>query len=208
MINLLPPDIKQTYRYARLNQRLSLWSVAFLLAIVGTAGLTFTGINIMDRSSKTYQREVAETQAELKRQNIDGVEKQVGEISGNLKLMVQVLSKEILFSKLLTRLGNATPANVVLTDLSISQTEQAIDLKAQARDYNGATQLQANLADEANQIFSKADIVNITCNPTAGATGINAQYPCTTSIRALLTENSPFLFISNDPVKPAKKAAP
>lgn len=205
MINLLPPDIKQTYRYARFNYRLAVWCGALLFAIAGTGALTLSGTTLMNRSAERYQRQVDAANANLASQNIAGVEKQVGEISGNLKLMVQVLSKEILFSKLLNRLGNVTPSSVILTGLSISQTDQAIDLTAQARDYNSATQLQANLSDETNRIFSKADIVNITCNQNAAEqTAISAQYPCTITIRALLTNNSEFLLISNN--APAKKA--
>lgn len=115
------------------------------------------------------------------------LKKEVTSVSNNLKLMVTVLSKEILFSKLLAQLGTITPQNVVLTDLSISQTESAIDITAQAANYNAAAQLQANLADKNNQIFSSADIVNITCASGSTAT-TNTAYPCTVNIRALFAK--------------------
>ena len=108
--------------------------------------------------------------------------------------MVTVLSKEILFSKLLTQLGTITPPNVRLTDLTISQTESAIDITAQTANYESATQLQVNLTDPNNKIFSKADIVSITCS--SGATVQDTAHPCTATIRAQFTENNPFLFIN------------
>jgi Tfp pilus assembly protein PilN len=195
MINLLPPEIKQDYRYARRNRQLVRWVFASLLAILGVVIITGGGLFVMNGSIDSYNTSISNTQSQLASQDIAGTQKKVTDISNNLKLMVKVLSKEILFSKLLTRLGSITPPNVILTNLSISQTESAIDITAQTGNYNAATQLQINLADPTNQIFSKADIVNITC--ATGAQVTNPNYPCTASIRAQFTHNNPFLFINS-----------
>ena len=195
MINLLPPELKQEYRYARRNRRLVHWGFAFLLAILGVAIIAGSGLFFMDRSINTYNKHIAIVQSQLASQDSSGTEKQVAAISSNLKLMVQVLSKEILFSKLLARLGSITPPKVILTNLSISQTESAIDITAQTGNYNAATQLQVNLADPNNQIFSKADLVNISC--ATGTQVTNPGYPCTASIRAQFMNNNPFLFINS-----------
>jgi len=195
MINLLPPELKQDYRYARQNHRLLHWLAAFLVAIGGVAIITGAGLFIMSNSIDSYKTRIANTQGQLASQHYSDVQKQVTNISNNLKLMVQVLSKEILFSKLLARLGQVTPPGAILTNLSISQTESAIDITAQTTNYNAATQLQVNLAAPTNQIFSKADLVNITCQTSTPAA--NPAYPCTATIRAQLTDNNPFLFINS-----------
>lgn len=194
MINLLPPELKQDYRYGRRNRRLVHWAAAFLIAALGVAVITATGLFIMNNSIDAYKTRIADVQGQLASQNSTATEKQVADISNNLKLMVKVLSKEILFSKLLRQLGSITPSNVILTNLSISQTESAVDITAQTGSYNAATQLQVNLAAPSNQIFSKADIVNISC--ATGAAVTNAGYPCTATIRAQFTNNNPFLFIN------------
>jgi len=195
MINLLPPEVKQNYHYARRNRLLVRWVSGSLLAILGVVIITAAGLFVMNGSIDSYKSRIADTQSQLTSQDIAGTQKQVIDISNNLKLMVKVLSKEILFSKLLNRLGSITPPNVILTNLSISQTESAIDITAQTGNYNAATQLQINLADPTNQIFSKADIVSITC--ATGAQVTNASYPCTATIRAQFTKNNPFLFINS-----------
>jgi Tfp pilus assembly protein PilN len=195
MINLLPPEIKKNYHYARRNRQLVRWVSAFLLAILGAVIITVVGLFVMNGSIDSYKTSIADTQSQLASQDVAGTQKQVTDISNNLKLMVKVLSKEILFSKLLNRLGSITPPNVILTSLSISQTKSAIDITAQTGNYNAATQLQINLADPTNQIFSKADIVNITC--ATGAQVTKPNYPCTVSIRAQFTTNNPFLFINS-----------
>ncbi|HYH36468.1 MAG TPA: hypothetical protein VD706_03145 [Candidatus Saccharimonadales bacterium] len=51
------------------------------------------------------------------------------------------------------------------------------------------------MADPKNKIFSKADIVSITCSDD------NSDYPCTINIRALFAPNNPFLFINNKDAK-------
>jgi Tfp pilus assembly protein PilN len=196
VINLLPPEIKQEYRYARHNRQLVHWSTAFLFAIIGVAIITGAGVVIMNNSINSYDTKVADMKSRLSSEDNSGVERQVSDISNNLKLMVDVLSKELLFSKLLEQLGTITPSNVILTSLSISQSDSAIDITAQTTNYNAATQLQVNLAAPGNQIFSSADIVNITCasDPT---TATYPNYPCTATLRAQFTNNNPFLFINS-----------
>lgn len=196
MINLLPHELKEEYRYARKNRRLVKWASAIVLAIVGMAAITMSGVIMMNNTSGEYRIKIAETKAELESQNMASTQKQVTEISNNLKLMVAVLSKEVLFSKLLDRLGAITPPNTILTDLSISQTESAIDITAHTANYDAATQLQANLTDPNNQIFARADLVNITCASTTNTTAKSVTHPCTATFRALFTDNNPFLFIN------------
>jgi len=83
---------------------------------------------------------------------------------------------------------------VILTGLTITQTQGGVELTAQTTDYSAATQFQVNLADPKNQIFSQADIESITCG---GGSGTNANYPCSVSIRALFGNDNPFLFIND-----------
>jgi len=199
MINLLPPEVKQDYRYARRNRRLVQWSLALFGVIVGVGLITGTGLFVMNTSANTYREHIATTQKKLASDNVAEVQKQVTTISGDLKLMLAVLSKEILFSKLLERLGTLTPSDVVLTNLTISQTVSAIDVTAQTASYSAATQLQVNLSDPTNQLFSKADIVSITC--ASGNAATNTKYPCVATIRAQFTQNNPFLFINGGKAK-------
>ncbi|HET8709039.1 MAG TPA: PilN domain-containing protein [Candidatus Saccharimonadales bacterium] len=199
MINLLPPAIKQDYRYAEANLHLIRWVVLFGVALVGLVLLSVGGMMHLQKSTDEFTRQIATQQASLQKQNLAGTQKQVTEMSNNLRLVVQVLSREVLFSKLFTQLGNAMPKNTVLTNLSISQTIGGIDITARATNYQSATQVQVNLADPANKIFSHADIQNITCSSgtDSGSDPLSKTYPCTVTIRALFADNNPFLFINS-----------
>lgn len=193
MINLLPPDVKQNVAYARYNTKLVRWATAFVAAIVGISVVVVIGLAYMRQSVSSYTAQIAKTEEQLKVQKLDETQAKVEEISTSLKLVLQVLGQEVLFSKLIKQVGATIPANATLTDLKIGKTDGAIDITAAASDYNTATQVQVNLQDPANKIFDKADIVNITCSATSTS---NPKYPCTVAIRAQFSKNNPFLFIN------------
>ena len=197
MINLLPPEVKSSYGYARRNVVLIKWVIAFVIALGGLGGLaTYTVLSLHQSTNGVTQR-VANTEDYFKRAKYTDTQKQVQDISNNFKLVVQVLGQEVLFSQLLKQIAATIPNNANLTGLNISQTTGALDISANAFDYNTATQVQVNLADPRNKIFSKADIVSINC----GATSSNLRYPCTVNIRALFAPNNPYLFINSKAVK-------
>lgn len=198
MINLLPPEVKAQYRYASYNTRLRGWLIAVCLVLVGMAAISGAGLLYLRQISHSYDQQIADSTASLKRQKIDQTRTEVNSISSSLKLSVQVLSKEVLFSQLLKQLATLTPANTSLSSLNISQDQTALDIVANTTDYNAATQLQVNLADPNNKIFSKADIITISCGGNDTTTGSTpSKYPCSVTIRALLAKDNPFLFINS-----------
>lgn len=192
MINLLPPDTKESYHYARRNHHLAHWLTAASFSLLGGILLAAGGYLYLTQTIHNTNQQISDSNRLLKAQNLEQTQKQVTTISDNLKLTVQVLSKEILFSNLLKQLGSVMPSNTILTNLAITQTQGGVDMTAQTANYNAATQLQVNLADPKNQIFSKADIIGISCS----ANSANPKYPCTVTIRALFATNNPFLFIN------------
>lgn len=194
MINLLPYDIKINYSYGRRNVGLRRWVVAFLLAFVGLGIIATYGLLAFRQQTTDYQNKIAAGQDTLTKQNFTQTQKQIKTISNNFKLVVQVLSNEVLFSELIKQIAATIPAKANLTGFTINKAQGAIDISAVATDYNTATQVQINLADPANKIFSKADIVNVGCITTA--TTITG-YPCTVSIHALFAPNNPYLFITS-----------
>lgn len=204
MINLLPPDLKTSYRYARRNVSLRKWVVLFVIALVMLGGLVTYGLLSLKQSTDQYNHEIAQTEATFKKERFTETQKRVQDISSNFKLVLKVLGQEVLFSQLLKQVATTIPANSSLTGLNISQIQSAIDISASAADYKTATQVQVNLSDPDNKIFSKADIINVTCNDKITATTITtarAVYPCSVNIRALFAPNNPFLFINSKGVR-------
>ncbi len=193
MINLLPPELKQNYTYARRNTSLLHTVVAFCLGIVGLAALSVAGILYLHQTANTYNTQAAAAEAELASQNQSSIEKQIKDISGNLKLAVTVLSQEVLFSKLLAQLAVITPSKVSFSNFKMITSGAGVDITALTTDYTAATQLQVNMNDPTNKIFAKVDIINISCE--ADAAFLATIYPCKASYRALFAPDSQFSFI-------------
>jgi Tfp pilus assembly protein PilN len=196
MINLLPPDVKDNYRYARRNSQLMHWIVACGLALVGLAAISVGGMIYLDQTAKDSTKQADTLAVALKNQDEAATRIKVTDIGNNLKLAVDVLSKQVLYSEMLKHIATIIPSNTSLTGLVLSQGQGSLDITADTKDYTTATQLQLNLADAKNKLFTKADIVSITCADGASATQSTKRYPCTVIVRALFARDNPFLFTS------------
>lgn len=191
MINLLPPSHKTTVTYARRNTVLKNWVLASCVGVAGLILVVAAGQLFISRSTHSWQKQVDATNQQLKDQKLEETQKKVADISDSVKLTTQVLSRQVLFSKLLAQIGAAIPSGTSLQSLSISSPEGGIDLTAVARDYQTATQIQINLQDANNKIFEKADIINVSCN---NDTAKSSDYPCQVSIRALFAKDNAFQY--------------
>jgi Tfp pilus assembly protein PilN len=203
MINLLPPDIKEGIFYGRRNTRLRNWITAAIIALVGIGLLVAGGLVYMQQAVKNQTSQVEQSKQDLQTQKVDETQKRVEEISSNTKLAVDVLSREVLFSKLIRQIGSALPANTALQSLQIDAVQGGIQLNALAADFNAGTQLQLNLQDPRNGVFEKADINSITCadpsdpNGAANNQGSQpAQFPCEVSLQALFSKNNSYVYIA------------
>lgn len=198
MINLLPPEIKEQYRYAERNVRLLRWVFALALVVVGAGLIGSYGWLSLRQSTLDSQKQVSSLQTQLKQSHLAETNQHVTNISNNIKLVEKVLGQEILFSKLLRQMATALPNGTSLAALNITSIAggSGLDVTVDATDYTAATQVQVNLSDPSNQIFAKADIQSISCDPaTIGA------YPCQIALRAQFAPNNPFLFINQKQVK-------
>jgi len=197
MINLLPPETKENFFYARRGAQLLRWVAGIGVGLAGVVIMTCVGMVFLRHTTTEYARNNSSAATLLKSQNVSEAQSKVEDISNNLKLVVKVLSREVLFSKLLTQIATALPRGSVLTSLNIGQTSGGIDIEAAATDYQTGSQVQINLADPNNKIFSKADLIAIQCQATTGGVAFSANYPCKVQIRAQFAANNPFLFINN-----------
>ncbi len=186
MINLLPTDEKTTIMYARRNRKLLRWSLSIGLIIVGMLMLIGAGHVYIANATTSYSKQVDRSRESLKAQKLSETQQRILDLSNNLKLIIQVLSREVLFSKLLQQVGAVMPAKSVLSNIEISKVEGGIDLIAEAQDYDTATQIQVNLQDPRNKLFDKVDIVSVSCGVST-----NGGYPCTVNLRALFSKTNP-----------------
>lgn len=193
MINLLPTATKQSYGHARQNVGLRRWVIRISLAIVVQLCIVAGGMWYIANTAKSLAAENETAKKVLSDQKLEETQKQLSQIGTDLKLVNQVLSKQVQFSELLKQVGSSMPSGAVLTDLSIGKVSGGIDIKAAAVSQATATQIQLNLQDPSNKVFDKVDIVNITCSDTS----YGGKYPCSVQLRASFNSCNQFLVISN-----------
>lgn len=198
MINLSPNNYKESLQYARRNTLLLQWLIGLLVLFSLTVSTLLIGKTYLASEAKRYAALNTNIEQELKDKDLEGTLKTVENISGNLKLIIQVLSRQVIFSELIKQVGAVMPENSVLSDIEISKIDGGIDLTADAKDHTTATQVQVNLADPNNKLFDKVDIVSINCE------GTNPAYPCKVTLRALFTKNNPFSFVNQNTKKEAQ----
>ena len=166
---------------------------AMLAGIAGIAGVIFGGQLYIDNSIHAYQVLNDQQRSQLNSQQMEKTQNQLTDISNSLKLAIQVLSKQVSFSRLITQIAKVIPEGAVMQSLNILKTEGGIDLVIKATDYTTATQAHINLQAPENKIFSKADIVSVIC--TEDSNGKKSDYPCTINIRALFSAGNDFLVV-------------
>jgi Tfp pilus assembly protein PilN len=201
MINLLPSGVKSEIAYARRNTQLRRWLAACSAALVLLAVIVAGGLLYMQHNINTYTKQVEESKLALQSQKVVETQGRIDEISNNTKLAIQVLSREILFSKLLRQIGAALPQDSALKSLEIDQVKGGLQLNAEAGSFNSATQVQLNLQDPKNKVFDKADINSVQCDEPGPDTPTK-RYPCSIVLRALFNDNNSYRYISPPGAKP------
>lgn len=179
MINLLPLQYAVQIRYGRRNAYLRRWLIGMIAATIGLIAIIVGGWMYLDSQAKTLQQDSLAGQQELKSQNLPQVQKDATEISGDVKVINQVLNREIKFSALMQDIGKVMPPGTILGGLTLTKVDGAVDLNASAKDYTSAAQVAVNLSDSKNNLFSSIDIVSINC------TGSNTAYKCSANFKAL-----------------------
>jgi len=197
MINLMPDASKQDIRYARYNARLVRWTIGCLIVIAIMLATVVLGAFYIDRTKNSLSSSIEQGKANIATQKLDEVQKEAEELSQGVKLIVQVLSKEVQFSKLLQQIGTLMPAGATLGEIQLSsKVNGALDMTANAVDYQTATQVQVNLQDKNTSLFEKVDTLSVNCNDTQTDTTINARYKCQIQVRALFKKDAAVTFLS------------
>lgn len=190
MINLLPPEFAMQIRYGRRNTAIRRWLAAVWLAIAGLIIILTGGWLYINNQTSRLQTETAASKQQLAVKNLEKVKKDAKEITGDVKVINQILSREIDFSGLMQDIGKVMPPGSVLGGLTLTKVDGVIDLTADARDYTTAAQIAVNIKDPKNNLFSSVDIVNINCSSA------DTTYKCNGVYKALFSKDAKTRFLS------------
>lgn len=191
MINLLPPQNVSSIKYGRQNSVLRVWLAGAVAAIIGLNIILAGGWVYLDHQSKGFQKTIIASNNQLKLQNIDKVKAESKEITGDISVIDKILSQEVHFSDLIKSIGSYMPPGTILGTLSLSdKVTGSIDLSANTKDYASAAQIAVNLSSQQDDLFSKVDIVNISCSSDP-----QKVYKCSATYRALFSKTAQTKFL-------------
>lgn len=194
MINLLPPESKQQIQYGRRNTHLTRWIFAMVIVIAGIGVMTVVGQLYINQNVKSLKTIATQAQTRMADQNLEATKKELTTLSGNLKTVVQILNKQLLFSKMFIKIGGVMPAGTAVSGVTLSTSDSAIDLAIGGIDKNAASQAFINVSDPKNGFFEKADLISVTCTQVTAAS--DTKYPCSANIRVTLKNDSSFYFLN------------
>ena len=193
MINLLPTAHAESIRYGRQNTKLRNWLLGIAAAIGGLILIVAGGWIYLNQQQRSYRQDIADTNQQLKAQNLSQVQANAKEITGDIRVINKLLGTEVRFSDLIQAIGNDMPPGAVLGSLSLSdKVSGALDLTANTKDYASAAQVAVNLSQAQNDLFSKVDIISISCGQAAA----NQNYKCNAVYRALFSKAAQTKFLS------------
>lgn len=190
MINLMPSTIKTERSYGRSNVILMRWTFQISVAFVILTIVLLSGYSFMVSAQKSVNANKSKVEESIKSEKLDTTEKEYDAFSSNVQTVTQILSKQVLYSSLLQQIGSVTPLGATLSSISISSTSNALDLNFNISSADVAPILQLNLQDEKNQLFQKADIIQVNCQQSNGVD------KCTAQLKAEYRKDAKFLFIN------------
>lgn len=192
MIDLLPTDIKKSRAYGRRNSKLLRWNILCVLGVLGILIIAGTGYFFVNNATLSAAEVKKQTEEAIKTAKLDEAEQEYETFSNNLKTVVQILSSQVLFSELLQQIGSVTPTGVTLNSVSLADSDNALDLSFTATAASLAPTIQVNLEDPRNELFEKADIIQVSCQ-----TDEEDNEECGVQLRALFKADAKFLFLNS-----------
>lgn len=157
MINLLPDSVKDDYSYGRKNSQIIGWLLTVLFGIVILLVVATVGrLTIQTaRNQAVVQKELIEQQ--LVSSDFKSTNDQYTEFVDGLGNVKKLYQQQILYSRLIRKLGTLLPPGAKLTSISIADKDRAIGLNFDNdADGLGAT-IQLNLTDQSKQVVDKTN---------------------------------------------------
>lgn len=191
MINLLPPEIKQSVRYARLNVILIQYAVVALFAVFVVLSLMMFGQASLN-TTKSELEELIEVD-QVKISELAQVNAEAQQLSDTVDTISALLDDEVKFSILFQEIGSVIPPGVVVSGLTLSkESTEPISLSIRADSAEKAGVLQENILE--SELFLSADILNV-----SQISGSSGPYQFTAELQAYYNPEVPLSSL-DDPV--------
>jgi hypothetical protein len=187
----MPSNIKINRSYGRKNIQLLRLAIQSVMLFILLLIVIFIGLNVIYTAQDNSKNEKVNLEKKYTSEKLDEVQKTYEEFASNLNTVTQILSKQILYSSLLQKIGSVIPPGATLNSVSLASTDNALDMNFSIIDSALAPIIQVNLQDEKNNLFEKADIIQVSCQQDS-----LSSEKCTAQLKAQYKKDAVFLFIN------------
>lgn len=161
MISLLPNDLREAIRFAKLNTAMVQYGIISIVVVVLVAGVMLFGFNIASDDEQALRDSIAQKEIDLK--SLVQTEQDAASLADQIDTVGKLLEREVRFSDVLQEIGSILPKGSVLTSLRLANDiEEPLQVSAKVEDKETAAILRQNIED--SERFSSADIESITIN--------------------------------------------
>ncbi len=161
MINLLPPDVKKSIRFARLNVTLFQYCVLVLLTGASLSAMFFLGTRLLSSSKSDLESSIQANQ--LRVSELELINSEAKQLANDINTINILLQQEIKFSDLVIEIGAIMPPGASLSNLNLTKDKQAplsLEVITESPDTVGV--VQENIAE--SELFRGAEILNVTAS--------------------------------------------
>jgi Tfp pilus assembly protein PilN len=197
MINLLPNDIRQDIKAARMNVillRYNIVTFAIVLIIIGLCLAFYVFLSVTQSFAVTNNQENQE-----KVQELNDVKAAADEYRKNLATAKSIFDNSTKYTEVAIAITKLLPSGVVLDQLNITESNfgEPVQFAAHAKSFDHVLKLQSNF--QQSELFSEPFIQNLSNGAGGGgegsdssgstdSSGSNSAYPVSFTISARLNK--------------------
>lgn len=185
MINLLPDERKAEIRAGRTNVLLLRYIVITLTAVVVLGGLLAGSYIVLDGAKENAQIKVNENEARVSAYN--DVRTNADSFRADLATAKTVLDDDISFTKLIYKIANVVPRNVVLDNLNLDPATfgSNITMNASAKTFADAGKLKDAFI-KSSDIFTNVQIQSLSSDSSTSGSG----YPVKVTLTVVINKGA------------------
>jgi Tfp pilus assembly protein PilN len=159
MINLLPEEMKEDFHYGRRNSQIIRWLMTVIFGILMLLVVAAIGrLTIQTARNQTLaQKQVVEDQ--LKTADFDTINGEYSDFSTGLSNVKKLYQQQVLYSRLIRKLGTLLPPGAKITNISISDKDRAVSLNFDNDSEGMGPTIQLNLTDQSKQVANKTTLL-------------------------------------------------
>lgn len=186
MINLLPGEYKQEIRAARTNVILVRYIAILICAALVLGGLVAGSYMALNGTKSTAEAKVAENQQRVLA--YQDIKNRSDAFRSELSTAKTILDSTISFSKLIYKIADIVPRNVILDDLTLDPNTfgSSVTMTANAKTFNDATKLRDAFIKN-DQVFSDVRLQSIKSSETSAD---SAAYPVKVSLSVIINRGA------------------